>query len=234
MSDVTFDVEPGQVRAVIGPNGAGKSTLFNVITGYVRPNEGKVVYDGQSVVGLPRHVVAGRGMRRTFQNGGVFSELTVLENVLTGLNAVTASSTLGIVLRLPGAGAAERRAVDEAMSLLETMGLAGLANNVVGDLSSGQQRLVEITRAMAARARLLLLDEPAVGLSSSERDRLMNVLRDLAKDGVAVLLVEHVIDLVMAVSDRIVVLNYGEVIAEGTPEEIRSHEAVLEAYLGHG
>lgn len=233
LSDVSVALEPGQIHAVIGPNGAGKSTLFNVITGYVRPTKGVVRFDGRDMVGLRPHAIAKLGMRRTFQNGGVFVEMTVLENVLTGLNERTPSDPLGIVFRLPSASRAEAAAVREARELLGMMGLAELADKVTGDLSSGQQRLVEITRALAARTRLLLLDEPAVGLSAAERDHLMEVLRGLAADGMAVLLVEHVIDLVMAVSDRIAVLNYGEIIANGTPEEIRSNEAVLEAYLGH-
>lgn len=234
LTDVSFTLEPGQIRAVIGPNGAGKSTLFNAITGYVRPAAGRVTFDGDPLVGMAPYAISSLGMRRTFQNGGVFAEMTVLENIVSGLNDLTPSSVLGIVFGGRAAHRAETEAVERARELMELMGLSPFADKVARDLSSGQQRLVEITRALAARTRLLLLDEPAVGLSASERDHLMQVLRDLAGDGVAILLVEHVIDLVMAVSDRIVVLNYGEVIAEGTPDEIRSHEAVLEAYLGHG
>jgi branched-chain amino acid transport system ATP-binding protein len=233
LSGVSFKVNPGQICAIIGPNGAGKSTLFNVITGYTTPSEGTVRFDGRSVLGRSPHVIASAGVRRTFQNGGVFGEMTVLENVLTGLNQLTPSSSLELIFNLRRSLKAERAAVRKARSLLELMGLAEHADKMAADLSSGQQRMVEITRAIAAHARLLLLDEPAVGLSTSERDHLMTVLRDLASEGIAILFIEHLIDLVMAVSDRIVVLNYGEVIAEDTPEKIRSHEAVLEAYLGH-
>jgi ABC-type branched-subunit amino acid transport system ATPase component len=233
LSAVCFEVNAGQICAVIGPNGAGKSTLFNVITGYATPTEGNVFFNGRSVIGRSPHAIASAGVRRTFQNGGVFGEMTVLENVLTGLDQLTPSRPLELLFNFPRSVNAERSAVREARSMLEFMGLAEHADKVTGDLSSGQQRMVEITRAIAARARLLLLDEPAVGLSVIERERLATVLRNLASEGIAVLLIEHQIDLVMDVSDRIVVLNYGEVIAEDTPEKIRSHEAVLEAYLGH-
>ena len=233
LSGVTFDVVPGQVCAVIGPNGAGKSTLFNAITGYVAPSQGSVRFDGRNIAGRAPHIIAASGVRRTFQNGGVFGDMTVLENVLTGLNQQTDSHPIGLLVNLGRSVIAEKEAVQKAHSLLELMGLSDHANRVTADLSSGQQRIVEITRALAAHTRLLLLDEPAVGLAASERDHLMTVLRSLAEDGIAILLVEHVIDLVMAVSDRIVVLNQGEVIASGTPEEIRSHDAVIEAYLGY-
>jgi branched-chain amino acid transport system ATP-binding protein len=233
LTDVSFSLDAGQVKAVIGPNGAGKTTLFNTITGYVRPTAGVVRFDGRDIVGMKPAKISASGMRRTFQNGGVFAEMTVLENVLTGLNQRVESGFLGIVLGLPGANRIETGATRQALELLETMGLSGYADRRAADLSSGQQRLVEITRALAARTRLLLLDEPAVGLSAAERGNLVATLRGLAAEGMAVLLVEHSIDLVMAVSDEIVVLNYGEVIAQGVPAAIRTHPAVLEAYLGH-
>jgi branched-chain amino acid transport system ATP-binding protein len=232
LSRVSFRLSAGEILALIGPNGAGKTTLFNVVSGYVVPTSGSVRIDGEAITGQPPHVVAARGVRRTFQNGGVFPGMTVLENVLTGLHATTASSLAGLLVGRRSARRAEAEAVTQAEKLLEVMGLDALARRPAADLSFGQQRLVEIARAMIGRARLLLLDEPAVGLSIGDREHLMAVLRDLVREGVAVLLVEHVIDLVMAVSDRIVVLNSGEKIADGTPVEIRRDEAVLEAYLG--
>ncbi|MEO9190066.1 MAG: ABC transporter ATP-binding protein [Acetobacteraceae bacterium] len=232
LTAVSLQVEAGTVCALIGPNGAGKTTLFNAVSGYVRPSSGAVRMEAQAITGLPPHAVARRGICRTFQNGGVFGSMTVLENVLTGLHQTTPSSVVGTLFGLPRDRAAEREATERARAALAPMGLAPLADRRAKELSFGQQRMVEITRALIARPRLLLLDEPAVGLSAGERDALAIALRALAADGIAVLLVEHVIDLVMAVSDRIFVLNHGELLASGPPAEIRANPAVLEAYLG--
>lgn len=232
VNDVSFSVGSGQICSIIGPNGAGKTTLFNAITGFVLPTQGSVRFDGRVLSGRRPHHVAAEGVRRTFQNGGIFPEMSVLENVLVGVRRATKVSAFEVMLGLKRSRTSESAWVASARELLETMEIADLADKYAGDLSFGQQRLVEITRAIAGEMRLLLLDEPAVGLSQAERIHLMSVMRKLAGQGITVLMVEHVIDLVMEVSDTIVVLNYGQVLAHGTPEEIRANRDVLEAYLG--
>jgi len=233
VSKVSFEVAPGEICAVIGPNGAGKSTLFNAIGGYVRLAGGDILLDGMRLTGSTIHRIATAGIRRTFQNGGLFLDLTVLENVMAGLHQTHPVPLIAGALSLPSARRRERTAIERARELLELFEIDEIADAVVRDLSSGQQRLVEIARALAVPAKLLMLDEPAVGLTGLDIQRLDEVLKRLAKQGISVLLVEHVLDLVMSVSDKVVVLNSGEYLAEGRPEAIREDPAVLEAYLGH-
>lgn len=234
LDKVTFNAHAGEVRAVIGPNGAGKTTLFNAISGYVSTSEGAIHFKGEPIHGLAPHEISVKGVRRTFQNGGLFPQMTALENVLAGLHVHINSSFLGIVLGLREAREAEREGLARARRLLDLMDLGGIANQPVKDLSGGQQRMVEIVRTLATDPPLLLLDEPVVGLSPPMRDRMMEIIRRLAgEEGLGIMLIEHVIDLVMSGSDIIVVLNSGEMIAEGPPEEIRQNREVLEAYLGH-
>jgi len=234
VTDVSFCAYSGEVRAVIGPNGAGKTTLFNAITGFVKPTAGQVLFRGKEVQGLPPHVISAQGMRRTFQNGGLFGDITVLENILCGLHTSIDSNFFGLVFGGRAAAKAEREAVARARDLLDLMGIRTLENRITKDLSGGQQRIVEITRALATGAPLLLLDEPAVGLTPPVRDQLLNVIRRLAGEhGVSVLLIEHSIEMVMKGADVIVVLNGGQMIAEGRPEEIRENRKVLDAYLGY-
>ena len=234
LDKVTFNSHAGEVRAVIGPNGAGKTTLFNAISGYVESTEGTIYFKGKPIHGLAPHEISIKGVRRTFQNGGLFPELTALENVLAGLHVHIDSSFLGIVMGLGEAREAEREGIARARRLLDLMDLGAIADQPVKDLSGGQQRMVEIVRTLATEPPLLLLDEPVVGLSPPMRDRMMEIIRRLAgEEGIGIMLIEHVIDLVMSGSDVIVVLSSGEVIAEGTPDEIRHNREVLEAYLGH-
>ena len=234
LDGVSFDAFAGEVRAIIGPNGAGKTTLFNAISGYVPATRGTIHFNGEPIHGLAPHEVSVKGVRRTFQNGGLFSELTVLENVLAGLHVTIDSSLLGLVLGLRGAREAERESLARARRLLGLMDLGAIADQPVKDLSGGQQRMVEIVRTLATEPPLLLLDEPVVGLSPPMRDRMMQIIRRLAgEEGIAILLIEHVIDLVMSGSDVIVVLSSGRVIAQGSPSEIRQNREVLEAYLGY-
>ncbi|EEX15202.1 ABC transporter ATP-binding protein [Salipiger thiooxidans] len=234
LDDVSFTLEEGNVRAVIGPNGAGKSTLFNAISGYVTPTSGTVHLHGHELTQLTPHEIAERGIRRTFQNGGLFPALTVLENVLTGLHAQTHGSFLDILLGRSKALKSEAENIHRARELLKLMSMEHMADTRAGDLSGGQQRIVEIVRTVASDPPVLLLDEPAVGLSPVARAQMMEIIHRLAGEkGVGILLIEHAVELVMAAADRILVMAAGARIAEGTPEEIREDRAVLEAYLGH-
>jgi ABC-type branched-subunit amino acid transport system ATPase component len=232
VSDVSFDVAPGEICAVIGPNGAGKSTLFNAIGGYVR-STGDVYLDDVRLSGKPVHDIAATGVRRTFQNGGLFLDLTVIENVAVGLHQSHNIPLLSGALGLSSARRMEAHAIRKARELLDLMGILNIGQVLVRDLSSGQRRIIEIARALAVPAKLLMLDEPAVGLTTLEIEHLDQILKRLAREGISVLLVEHVLDLVMSVSDKVVVLNSGERLAVGTPAEIRQDPAVLEAYLGY-
>lgn len=223
----------GKIVTLMGPNGAGKTTAFNAIGGYIRPTAGSIRFAGQDIGGMAPDRIAAVGISRTFQNNGILREMTVLENVLIGLELSISGSLPGSVLCFPATVAAERNATMRAHAMLERMGIGQLAYNVAGDLSFGQQRLVEISRALVSGARLLMLDEPAVGLSPAERINLGDTIRQLVETGITVLLVEHVQDLVMAVSDSIIVLKQGRKIVEGTPTEIQNHKEVLEVYFGH-
>lgn len=234
LANVSFNAYAGEVRAVIGPNGAGKTTLFNAISGYVPTTDGEILFQNEPIQGLAPHTISVMGVRRTFQNGGLFPEMTALENVLAGLHVHIKSGFLGTLFGTKQAREAEREGIARALKLLDLMDLRFLADQPVKDLSGGQQRMVEIVRTLATEPPLLLLDEPVVGLSPPMRNRMMEIIRRLAgEEGLAIMLIEHAIELVMAGSDVIVVLSSGELIAEGKPEEVRQNREVLEAYLGH-
>ena len=233
VNEVSFQAEPGEVRALIGPNGAGKTTLFRAIAGEEPLSAGSIRFQGAPIHALTPHEVSALGIRRTFQNGGLFGDLTALENVLAGLHTRIPSSFGGLLLGTRAAKAAEKDGTRKARALLEMMGIPHVADQWARDLSGGQRRMVEIVRALATDPPLLLLDEPAVGLAPPARAELMKIIRRLVEEeNVAVILIEHAIEFVMTVCDTLMVLNEGEIIAEGPPEEVRRNREVLEAYLG--
>jgi branched-chain amino acid transport system ATP-binding protein len=233
VNGLSFSVSSGEICSIIGPNGAGKTTIFNAITGFTPIESGDIRFHGAPIKGLPPHKVAARGISRTFQHNGLIRDMTVLENVVLGLELHTPSTFSGLVLGSPKSLKAEEEAVTRARLMLRRMNIAELADKIAGGLSFGQQRLVEISRALVSGARLLLLDEPAVGLFETERHTLCAAVKELAAGGVAVLLIEHVLDVVRSVSSRVIVMNYGEKLVECPPDELRSHQSVLDAYSGH-
>ena len=231
---VDMDVARGEIHGLIGPNGSGKTTCINLISGVLRPDAGSIVLDGKELARAPTHVVAGLGLGRTFQNIRVFGRMTVLENVLVGFNRALGYSLLD-VLSLH-VRAAERRLHERAMELLEFVGLQQKSGTPATSLSYGEQRLVEIARAMALTPRLLLLDEPLVGMNPAEVDHVVDLFKRMRQGGLTMLLVEHKMRVVMSLCDRITVLNFGRKIAEGRPDEVRGNAEVVTAYLGesHG
>lgn len=232
VKNVSFEVARGQIKALIGPNGAGKTTIFNLITGVLRADAGSVSFDGEQLLGMPTHRVAALGIARTFQTSLLFDQMTVLENVMVGHHLRGRATMLTAALRVLGARAEEREYASAAMQALELAGLADLAGRSAAALPIGQRRMVEVARALASEPRLLLMDEPAAGLNMRETDRMGEIIEEIRTGGVTVLLVEHDMSLVMNISDEILVLDRGQRLAEGTPEEVRTDERVLAAYLG--
>ena len=232
LEDVSFDVPAGAVCALIGPNGAGKTTLINVLSGLTPPNGGRVRLGGEDVTGRSPREMARRGVARTFQHIRLFADLTVIENVIVGRHLHRRGNVTAALLRLRPSREDDRRAREDAAALLDRLGLTDLSGLPAGTLSYGDQRRVEIARALATAPRLLLLDEPAAGLNPAETRRLASFLQTVAAEGVTLIVIEHDMELVHAISSQAVVLNFGRKIAEGTPASIRDNPAVVEAYLG--
>lgn len=233
LDGISFGVVRGQIVGLIGPNGAGKTTLFNCISRLYTPNAGEIVFDGVSLSDVRRHRVAALGIGRTFQNLALFKTLTVRENLLTGAHVLGHSGFIAHALASPRAGREEREAGARADELLEFLGLTDVAGREVGDLPFGTLKRVELGRALASDPKLLLLDEPACGLNHEEVEALGTMIRDIrARFDMTVLLVEHHMALIMSVSDKVVALNFGQKLAEGGPDEVRSNPEVIHAYLG--
>jgi len=230
--DLDLEVHEGLIQAVIGPNGAGKTTLFNVVSGILSPTSGSVFFKGTPIGNLVPHRIAGMGVTRTFQNLQLFSEMTVLENVMVGMHLRSKGGFVASALKLPWLWKEERRIRANSMEILEFTGLEEYASLVAGSLPFGRQRILEIARALGAGPRLLMLDEPAAGLNNRETSVLSELIGRIRKRGITILLVEHDMNLVMEISERVTVLDQGEKIAEGDPEMIRNDEKVLKAYLG--
>lgn len=232
LRELDLEVREGLIQAVIGPNGAGKTTLFNVISGVIDPTEGSVFFQGEEITDLPTHRIADRGLTRTFQNLQLFSDMTVLENVMVGMHCRSRGGFFASAFKTPWVMAEERRIREESMEWLRFVGMEEHSATVAGSLPFGNQRVLELARGLASRPELLMLDEPAAGLNIRETQDLAQLIIRIKDSGVTILLVEHDMELVMSISDRVTVIDQGHKIAEGDPDSIRNDEKVLKAYLG--
>lgn len=233
VNGVQFDFQKGKISAVIGPNGAGKTTFFNMITGIYTPDEGEIELEGKSIVNVKPDRITEKGIARTFQNIRLFGNMTVIENVMVGMHIHLRGGILSTLLGFAKTRLEEQQAMDQAYRLLQYVGLASYLNENANSLSYGAQRRLEIARALAAKPKVLLLDEPAAGMNPSETKDLTELIRSIQREkDISIILIEHDMKLVMELSDHILVLDHGEKIAEGSPHEIRSNPRVIEAYLG--